>query len=118
MPIPNAASAVVPAAKLTDYLLNTSHPVGGPKARWFISLGYDPGRPDRLATDLLEIVRHGKEFRAESLPFGVKYVVLGQIVTPSGRAVDIVTVWITEPNDRAPRLVTAYPSKETLNERT
>ena len=116
MPIPNAEHAVVPPKKLTEYLLNVSHPVGGPNACWFISLGYDPNRLQRLAGDLLEVVRHGDTFSTDSLRFGVKFEVPGRMMTPSGRSVNVVTVWITEPDDPHPRLVTAYPGEEMSNE--
>jgi hypothetical protein len=39
-------STVVEAEKLVDYLLNPSHPVGGPKAKWFMSLGFSHDKPE------------------------------------------------------------------------
>jgi hypothetical protein len=116
MAIPNAELAVAPAEKLTDYLLNLFHPVGGAKARWFVSLGYHPDRPEQLADDLLEVVRRGDTFTTEESPFGVKYNVPGQMVAPSGQSVNVVTVWITEPSDPSPRLVTAYPGRRESDE--
>jgi hypothetical protein len=116
MPIPNAELAMVPPEKLTDYLLNLSHPIGGAKARWFISLGYHPDRPEQLADDLLAVVRRGDAFTTEESPFGVKYNVSGRIDTPSGRSVNVLTVWITEEGDPGPRLVTAYPGRRTSDE--
>jgi hypothetical protein len=111
MAIPNAALAVVPPEKLTGYLLDVSHPVGGSKARWLISFGYQPNQPQVLADDMLDVVRGGDTFSSEESPFGVKYLVPGQLVTPSGRSVNIVTVWITEARDPRPRFVTAYPGR-------
>jgi hypothetical protein len=116
MPIPNAEFATVPPEKLTDYLLNLSHPIGSAKARWFVLLGYHPDRPEQLADDLLSVVRRGDKFTTEESPFGVKYNVSGEIVTPSGRSVKVLTVWITEPSDPSPRLVTAYPGRRTSDE--
>jgi hypothetical protein len=116
MPIPNAELAAVPPEKVTDYLLNLSHPVGGAKARWFASLGYHPNRPEQLADDLLEVVRRGDQFTTDRSSFGVKYNVLGRMVTPSGRSVNVVTVWIIEPTDLSPRLVTAYPDRSESDE--
>jgi hypothetical protein len=40
MPFPDAERAVVTEEKVRDYLLNPNHPVGGPKAAWFASIGY------------------------------------------------------------------------------
>lgn len=116
MRIPNAEQASIPAEKLTEYLLDLSHPVGGAKARWFLSLGYDPGHPASLSDDLLDFVRRSDTFSSEESPFGVKYLVTGRMVTPSGRSVNIVTVWIVESGDFVPRFVTAYPGGRASDE--
>jgi hypothetical protein len=116
MPIPNAENASIAAEKVTEYLLNPSHPVGGSKARWFIALGYDPDHPGGLADDLLDLVRRTDSFTTEESPFGVKYNVSGRMVTPSGRRVNVMTVWIFERGDSAPRLVTAYPGRRATDE--
>ncbi|MEX2286896.1 MAG: DUF6883 domain-containing protein [Planctomycetaceae bacterium] len=111
MPIPNADSAFVPPQKLRDYLLNSSHPVGGPKARWFLALGYHPSRGERLEADLLEIVHNRSDYVEEQTRFGMKYVVRGELDSPNGTRADVQTVWIVETNMTAPRLVTAYPDE-------
>jgi len=41
--------------------------------------------------------------------FGRKYVVDGELVTPSGIRAPVRTVWIRELESPARRLVTAYP---------
>jgi hypothetical protein len=38
--LPNADRAIVPEAKVRDYLLSNAHPVGRFKAVFFIALGY------------------------------------------------------------------------------
>lgn len=116
MPIPNAESAVIPPEKLSDYLLNPAHPIGGLKARWFMSLGYHPDNCDQLETDLLKIVRISSDYVDEQTPFGVKYTVLGQLESPNGSLANVRTVWISETNRPQPRLVTAYPGGSTTNE--
>ncbi|MFW6193616.1 MAG: DUF6883 domain-containing protein [Gemmatimonadota bacterium] len=40
---------------------------------------------------------------------GMKYVVDGELTTPDGRTARIRTVWIAQPGNPRPRLVTAYP---------
>jgi hypothetical protein len=112
MPIPDADSAVVPSAKITDYLLNLSHPVGGPKARWFLALGYKLDQPEQLASDLQCLVRTSDQFVVETTSFGVKYKVKGSLTSPTGQVADIVAVWIIEMGSSEPRLVTVVPDKE------
>jgi hypothetical protein len=116
MPIPNAELAVVRPEKAAEYLLNIFHPVGGSKAPWFVSLGYDPSRPERLAHDLLDVVRRCDAVSIHKSEFGVKHDVPGPVATPSGRSVNVVTVWIMQPNDPHPRLVTAYPGTRPSDE--
>jgi hypothetical protein len=112
MPIPQLQSAFIEPAKLSGYLLNPAHPIGGPKARWFISLGYHPNKPDQLAADLLAIAKNAADCLEETSPYGVKYVVTGEVATPSGRFARIVTVWIVDIGQSSPRLVTAYPAED------
>lgn len=109
MTVPNAENAVVSTEKLTTYLLSLSHPVGGSKARFFRGHGFDDHNTDLLADGLRRIVT-GAAFSVRPNPFGTKYTVAGELQTPRGTIVQIETVWIIEPHDVRPRLVTAYPS--------
>jgi len=108
MPFPDAEHAVATEEKVRDYLLNPNHPVGGPKATWFASLGYSIDNWQDLVYDLLRLARTVDDFVAKPSPFGVKYEVLGEIGRPGHRSADVLTVWIVEENT-APRLITAYP---------
>lgn len=112
MPIPGADTAIVPPEKIVDYLLNLSHPVGGPKARWFVSIGYDPAQPDQLANDLKELVESSDDYLAETSPFGVKCKVRGSLTSPTRQIGKVVSVWIIEPGASDPRLVTVVPDRE------
>ncbi|MEX1027794.1 MAG: DUF6883 domain-containing protein [Candidatus Paceibacterota bacterium] len=108
MPFPDAEHAIVTEAKVRDYLLNPNHPVGGPKAVWFASIGYTMDTWQDLAGDLLRLARTVDDFVAKSSPFGVKYEVSGGIGRPGHRPADVISVWIVEENS-LPRLITAYP---------
>ncbi len=108
MPFPDAEHAIVTEEKVCDYLLNPSHPVGGPKAAWFASIGYAIDSWQDLADDLLRLARTTDDFVAKPSPFGIKYEVSGEIGRPGHRPADVLTVWIVEENS-IPRLVTAYP---------
>ena len=102
-------SAIVEDRKLVEYLLNLSHPVGAPKARFFRSHGFSDANVEQLRDGLLAIARTA-ETSAHETEHGVKYVATGELLTPSGTVVNLVTVWIVEPTDPRPRLVTAYPA--------
>lgn len=109
MKIPDASAAFVPPGKLTGYLLALAHPVGGPKARFFRAYGFDETNTAELEAGLLAIAR-GADAEAAESPHGMKYVVDGDLPTPSGRSVRVRTVWIVDPTDPRPRLITAYPA--------
>lgn len=111
MPIPNADQAVVPIEKITEYLLNPLHPVGGPKARWLFALGYRLESPEELADGLLGIVQKSDDFTVQSDVFGVKYGVRGSLIAPSARTARVLTVWMIENGTLFPRLVSAFPAR-------
>jgi uncharacterized protein DUF6883 len=55
MKLPAAERAVIAPAKIRDYLLSTSHPVGRFKAPFFASLGYTNANWRRLEEDLRDL---------------------------------------------------------------
>jgi hypothetical protein len=109
MLLPRRRHAYIPEPKLTRYLLAPSHPVGGPKARFFIAHGFNEDRPASLGNGLLRIARQNEVRGTEETPHGTKYIVEGLLNTPRGTTVNVRTVWIADERGR-PRFVTAYPS--------
>lgn len=81
MPIPNSRLAVVPEEKLIDYLLNPTHPVGGPKARWFLSRGFRASDPENLRVGLLAIVRDSDDY-SEAIEFHLAGMVEDGVAIP------------------------------------
>ncbi len=112
MKLPDSEAAQVPPEKLSDYLLSTSHPVGGSKAAFFRGLGYDDTNTAQFAMDLLTIARAGEVRDKIETAFGFKYVIPGELTGPANKTASILTVWIIEHEQSAPRLVTAYPLDE------
>ena len=108
MAFPDAQNSIVAEDKLCEYLLNPSHPVGGPKAAWFASLGYTRENWTKLRDDLLTIAQSCDDFIAKPSPYGVKYETVGDLGTEGHRPGTAVAAWIVEEN-LSPRLVTAYP---------
>ena len=108
MKIPNGIHAVVPLEKVVGYLLALVHPVGGAKARFFRAHGFDEATSAVLEEGLLSIARRADASVIEG-PYGAKYVADGDLLTPIGHLVRVRTIWIVEPTDPRPRLITAYP---------
>ncbi len=110
MTLPNGQRAFIPNAKISEYLLSESHIVGRTKARFFRSLGYRSESPQVLMNDLALIAGRDPVTESMETAHGTKYIVDGDLNTPSGADVRIRTIWIVERNHDAPKFVTAYPT--------
>ena len=110
MRVPNADRALIDRAKLTDYLLSPSHPVGRFKARVFNRLGFRADHWDELERALREqhvLVADAEPGEPEAFgqPFTIRAILRG----PNGVAARIVSVWFIRSGEDVPRFVTAYP---------
>jgi len=107
--LPNRESASLDPAKVRDYLLSPSHPVGRFKATVFLALGYQPDAWQQLQADLLVLARTGEAKIGQPSSHGQKYEVSGILRGPNGRQATFTTVWIVPTGATAPRFVTAFP---------
>jgi RHS repeat-associated protein len=95
--------------KLTRYLLNTEHPIGGSKAKWFKeALGYTLENMDDLAKQI--VFDAGKAVQTEVTKHGVLYNQTIKVTGANGKVIDVVFGWIKN-NDGVVRLVTGIPTK-------
>jgi len=96
--------------KLDRYLLNSEHPVGGSKAKWFEqALGFTKGNSADLAKQI--VFNPNTAVETATTEFGVKYNQTITIVGANGRTIDVVFAWIKN-NDGVVRLVTSLPTKK------
>jgi hypothetical protein len=117
MKLPRNQEAIVTEEKITGYLLSESHPVGKVKARYFRKIGYTERSVAQLREDLIKIAVTNAVTDEVSTLFGTKYIVDGDVVSPSGIRARLRTVWIIETGENLPRFVTAYPAgKKTIEE--
>ncbi|MGU3539260.1 DUF6883 domain-containing protein [Methylobacterium sp. A54F] len=100
----------VPASKLTDYLLKSDHPVGGPKAAFFRAFGFSADVPGSLGAALAAHPDHNPVETVQRGPWGTRYIVRCSLRTPDRRDPCILTVLIVPPGQDTARLVTAYPA--------
>lgn len=112
MELPRAAEAVVPERKVRDYLLAVEHPVGGPKAAFFLMHGFRREEAQLLRLRLKELASEGTVSETIPTRYGKKYVVDGSVETPSGGRVRLRSVWMVRKGGQLPRLVTVYPAPE------
>jgi hypothetical protein len=109
MKLPHADRAEVDTGKLGRYLLSESHPVGKAKARFFRQAGFDESTIELLAQGLLQIAKTQEVVGTSATVHGTKYILDGELETPSGRRLRMRTIWIIDQGEERPRLVTAYP---------
>ncbi len=95
--------------KLTRYLLNLEHPVGGTKAMWFKqALGFTLNNMDDLAKQI--VFDAGKAVQTKVTSHGVLLNQTIKITGANGKVIDVLFAWIKN-NDGVTRLVTAIPTK-------
>ncbi|SRR6266568_4400474 len=114
MNLPNPDELVVERQKIVDYLLNSAHPYGASKARFFSEIGFRVEDWETVARALREHGRKNKVTRTTETGFGPRYEVEGEIRAPDGRRPRVRTVWQFDRGQIAPRLITAYPLKKHL----
>jgi len=109
MRLPDAESAVVPPAKVRDYLLDASHPKNGGKAAFFERFGFSRAAFLTLADALRFHPIRNPLLETAPFEFGMKYVVRCSLLSPDGRNPCAQSIWIVEADD-PPRLVSDYPA--------
>jgi hypothetical protein len=109
MILPNYENAYIPAAKIYDYLLSSTHSIGKSKANFFREFGFDESNANFLEKSLLSIAQAEPVMEVKKTAFGTKYIIDGFILTPVDITVNVRTVWIIETDNDAPRFVTAHP---------
>jgi hypothetical protein len=109
MRLPHAERAIIEERKLRDYLLSPTHPVGRFKAAFFARMGYAQERWEELERDLREqhLIREAEEIGETR--YGRKYRIRAPLEGPSGRKVELVSIWIIRKGETVPHFVTAYP---------
>jgi len=107
--LPNAEHAIIDRAKLKDYLLSFSHPVGRFKARFFAGLGFSADRWDILEQAFrVQHLSQDAEAGVED-GFGQPFTIRAILQGPTGRSAVVVSVWFLRAGETEPRIVTAYP---------
>ncbi len=111
MKLQNKERAYVPLAKLLDYLLSETHPVGKSKAKYLRSLGFNEANLNMLKEGLLSIARSEDVKDEVRSSHGVKYVIDGTLQTPLGAIIRLRTIWVIDKDMERPRFITAYPTE-------
>jgi hypothetical protein len=109
--LPNADKAVIDSEKIRGYVLSPTHPVGRFKCAFFVQFGYSAKEWSGFERSLRGLIQSEDVAAVEETPYGRKYVVEGSVETPSGKMLELVTVWVILKKHSVPRFVTAYPGE-------
>lgn len=101
--MPNREAAFVEEEKL-GYLLR-----GKNKGGYFLRLGFSERNFEVLREALLQHARENGIEEVTETDYGVKYHLVGELVSPDGRNPRTITIWQIDRRGWRPRLVTAYP---------
>jgi len=112
MRVPKIEFAVVPEQKITRYLLNPAHPVGGSKALFFLRFGFSVSNWQVLAQTLLDHARANDVVESEQTKYGVSYVVDGPLTAPDGTVLNVRSAWYIDSAGGPTRFVTAHPLRK------
>ena len=109
--LPHLDRAVVPEAKVVNYLLSVRHSSGRAKARFLEDYGFSAQDWRVLRDAVIAHVRGNDITASQRTRFGTRYEIDGPLPTPDGRAPIVRVVWFVEPQEGIPRLVTLVPRK-------
>ena len=112
MKLPNREKVYISPEKLTNYLLSETHPVGKSKAKFLRSVGFNESNVDVLEQSLILIAQSNEVAETTETSHGTKFVIDGEIKTPTGVVVQLRTIWIIDAGEDIPRFVTAYPGND------
>ena len=109
MKLPAVARVVVDGAKIGDYPVSGSHPLGRFKATFFLALGYSAADWEVLAADLRSDATDNDAVAGVLREYGEKYEVRGRIGGAAGKGAILVAVRIVVHGEDFPRFVRAFP---------
>ena len=111
--IVNYNKAIIRRSKISDYLLNPSKSKG--RSEFLKLLGYTMKNHDRLKKDLMRGLKENKARVSEPNRFGRIHYQVNMEIGISRKA-KVVTFWVKDKGDKAPRFETLRPYKEKKDE--
>lgn len=109
--VPGAENAILEDTKLLEYALNLVHPQGGPKARFFLAIGYGREDFEELKGAFLDSLPLLPASLNKTDPDGVEFWEVAITIRRRNEdgVAEVLTVWEVR-EDRPTRFVTAYPA--------
>ena len=102
-------NAHIDPRKLTEYLLRRR--LVDDKSAFVALAGYTVDNADQLLIDIREQILPLEAEFIEQTEYGPKYRIRSTLTGPNGRAIDVVTIWMTEDATNQTKFVTLVPDK-------
>ncbi|MBV8753778.1 MAG: hypothetical protein JO328_13040 [Hyphomicrobiales bacterium] len=103
--------AIVPRAKIVNYLLSDRHSGGRSKAQFLAHFGFRAQDWHILRDALITHATANDITASYHTPFGTKHEIDGPLPTPDGRAPIVRVIWFVQSQETVPRLVTLVPRR-------
>ena len=107
--IGNAQDLRISDSKVADYLLNSEHPIGASKAKFFEGVGHRRQDLEKFKATMREHAASNPVASVENHAYGIKHVIDCFVGMPNGRSYCIRTVWNDHCDGLPPVLITAHP---------
>jgi len=103
------ADSLIAMEKLTRYLLVPQ--ARGDKSAFLALAGFGPANADALAGALRSHLMNDEAIPAENSVYGQFYEIRGRLTGPTGRALMVKTVWMTEHLSGQTKFITLVPDR-------
>jgi hypothetical protein len=104
------ADAVIASAKVVGYLLAWRR--DNDKSEFLAQAGYTGADADRLVDDIRRQLLPLEAELEETTEYGDKYRIGGTLAGPNGRALRVVSIWMTENTTGKTKFITLYPERK------
>lgn len=109
------ADALIPKAKLTDYLLKKREE--DDKSKFLAQGGFTVENTNDLEIAIRQLVKTNDAVKDRTDQYGDYYRVEGDLIGTNGRNLGVVTIWIIQASfDSKFRFVTLKPKRKARNE--
>jgi hypothetical protein len=111
MKLPQPRAALIPEAKLVEYLLSLTHRRGRSKAVFFTAYGFSRESWPELAEALRKHAQDHDIREHTETAFGTRYIIDGVLLSPTGQSLQVRVAWFIDKGKSVPRFITAHPLK-------
>jgi len=102
--------AIIAFEKMATYLLQWRPE--NDKSQFLAQAGYTEQHADQLADDIRQqLLALEAEFE-ESTEYGQIYSIVGSLIGPNGRMLQVASIWMIERATGQTKFITLYPAKE------